>query len=170
MELSDNSRKDLKSADAVSNKRVDDLAKIRQQEDKRPNSAYARPLDSIPVEIRDQIKTKMVKRCPKCHSVKPPRAHHCSTCGRCVLLMDHHCPWMNNCVGLNNQKAFVLFNFYGMVVTGWTAGRVAYNGFQCAGKDGCTDNDQIPFLKMMAIVLVIFCVLFFLFTIIMFFD
>ena len=32
--------------------------------------------------------------CEKCHCWKPPRAHHCSTCGRCIVKMDHHCPWV----------------------------------------------------------------------------
>ena len=50
--------------------------------------------------------------CKKCQARKPDRAHHCSSCRRCVLKMDHHCPWLANCIGLRNGKAFLLFLMY----------------------------------------------------------
>jgi palmitoyltransferase len=47
------------------------------------------------------------KQCSKCHFTKPPRAHHCSMCKRCVFKMDHHCPWINNWwVGGRIHRAF----------------------------------------------------------------
>ncbi|KAI0354859.1 zf-DHHC-domain-containing protein [Trametes cingulata] len=50
--------------------------------------------------------------CKKCAAPKPERAHHCGTCGRCVLRMDHHCMWLGHkCIGHRTHASFVHFLF-----------------------------------------------------------
>ncbi|XP_062027407.1 probable protein S-acyltransferase 14 [Rosa rugosa] len=58
-----------------------------------------------------------VRFCRKCNHYKPPRCHHCSVCGRCILKMDHHCVWVVNCIGALNYKYFLLFLFYTFLET-----------------------------------------------------
>ncbi|CAL9103807.1 unnamed protein product [Musa acuminata var. zebrina] len=55
-----------------------------------------------------------LRYCQKCSHYKPPRAHHCRICKRCVLRMDHHCVWINNCVGHENYKIFFVFVLFGV--------------------------------------------------------
>uniref|UniRef100_A0A0D6QYC6 S-acyltransferase n=1 Tax=Araucaria cunninghamii TaxID=56994 RepID=A0A0D6QYC6_ARACU len=62
-----------------------------------------------------------VRFCKKCNDWKPPRCHHCSVCGRCILKMDHHCVWVVNCVGARNYKFFLLFLFYTFLETSLVA-------------------------------------------------
>lgn len=31
--------------------------------------------------------------CTRCETFRPPRAHHCRICKRCIKKLDHHCPW-----------------------------------------------------------------------------
>lgn len=50
--------------------------------------------------------------CQDCKVWKPDRAHHCSSCQKCILKMDHHCPWFGECVGFRNHRYFTQFLTY----------------------------------------------------------
>ncbi|GIZ43744.1 hypothetical protein CKM354_000696000 [Cercospora kikuchii] len=50
--------------------------------------------------------------CRRCEAFKPPRAHHCKTCKRCIMKMDHHCVWTANCVSHITIPHFIRFLFY----------------------------------------------------------
>ncbi|XP_078442705.1 DHHC-type zinc finger family protein [Wolffia australiana] len=80
-----------------------------------------------------------LKFCGKCRIYKPPRAHHCRICKRCVLKMDHHCLWINNCVGYANYKTFIVFVFYATTSAIYAMvifmGNALQNGRSFIGKD-----------------------------------
>lgn len=55
------------------------------------------------------------KFCGHCNLPKPPNAHHCRSCGACVVDMDHHCPFVCEiaffippyCCSVSNPCSFV---------------------------------------------------------------
>lgn len=57
------------------------------------------------------------KPCIVCSFHKPPRCHHCPMCNVCVLKRDHHCFFARQCIGLNNQRFFLVFNFWAVCLT-----------------------------------------------------
>ncbi|KAF9878641.1 dhhc zinc finger membrane protein [Colletotrichum karsti] len=74
---------------------------------------YAFPDEVIEVPEPDDDEYGLLRRwCKKCSAPKPPRAHHCRSCGRCVVKMDHHCPWTSNCVSMRTFPHFVRFLLY----------------------------------------------------------
>jgi len=106
--------------------------------------------------------------CRKCKTVKPNKAHHCSSCGRCIVRMDHHCPWVNNCVAIFNQKYFILFLFY-------TAACCLYSGTLLVARFiSCTNHLRQCTVGGIHAALAIICfveaLVFGLFVIIMMFD
>uniref|UniRef100_A0A8C4R789 Palmitoyltransferase n=1 Tax=Eptatretus burgeri TaxID=7764 RepID=A0A8C4R789_EPTBU len=112
---------------------------------------------------------QLVYKCPKCCSIKPDRAHHCSVCRRCIRHMDHHCPWVNNCVGESNQKYFVLFTLYISLVSLHTLGLVAMHFVYCF-EDHFAGCSTLPpaVTVMLLVMLTLEGLLFFVFTAIMF--
>eukprot|EP00250_Pteridium_aquilinum_P007129 c16913_g1_i1 orf=252-1130(+) len=100
------------------------------------------------VEDHHEVKRKGgdLRYCQKCAFYKPPRAHHCRVCKRCVLRMDHHCIWINNCVGHNNYKAFFLFVLYVVLACSYALILLAGYAFdflgEVEGKQGASINQR----------------------------
>ncbi|XP_064611288.1 LOW QUALITY PROTEIN: palmitoyltransferase ZDHHC3-like [Liolophura sinensis] len=112
---------------------------------------------------------QVIFKCPKCVSIKPERAHHCSVCRRCIRKMDHHCPWVNNCIGENNQKYFVLFTMYIFLISVHALYMAISHFIGCIGQEwrGCGGFSP-PATTVFLIFLIFEGLLFGIFTVIMF--
>uniref|UniRef100_A0A3Q1I531 Palmitoyltransferase n=1 Tax=Anabas testudineus TaxID=64144 RepID=A0A3Q1I531_ANATE len=95
---------------------------------------------------------EVIYKCPKCCSIKPERAHHCSICKRCIRKMDHHCPWVNNCVGEKNQRFFVLFTMYIAVISSHALGLCGYQFITCVKVQWSECSDFSPPVTMMLMI------------------
>ncbi|XP_036963963.1 palmitoyltransferase ZDHHC7-like [Acanthopagrus latus] len=112
---------------------------------------------------------EVICKCPKCCSIKPERAHHCSICKRCIRKMDHHCPWVNNCVGEKNQRFFVLFTMYIAVISGHALALCGYQFITCVRVQWSECSDFSPPVTMMLMIfLCMEALLFLTFTAVMF--
>ncbi|XP_036837553.1 palmitoyltransferase ZDHHC7-like [Oncorhynchus mykiss] len=130
------------------------------------------PKGNATKEYTDSLQLKpgeVIYKCPKCCSIKPQRAHHCSICKRCIRKMDHHCPWVNNCVGEKNQRFFVLFTMYIALISVYALCLSFLQFYSCV-KDQwneCTDFSP-PVAMMLMIFLCLEAFLFLTFTVVMF--
>ncbi|XP_029445468.1 palmitoyltransferase ZDHHC3 isoform X2 [Rhinatrema bivittatum] len=112
---------------------------------------------------------QVVYKCPKCCSIKPDRAHHCSVCKRCIRKMDHHCPWVNNCVGESNQKYFVLFTMYIALISLHALIMVGLHFLYCFEEDWTKCSSFSPPTTVILLILLCFeGLLFLIFTAVMF--
>ncbi|KAJ8252581.1 hypothetical protein COCON_G00218930 [Conger conger] len=130
------------------------------------------PKGNATKEYMDSLQLKpgeVIYKCPKCCSIKPERAHHCSICKRCIRKMDHHCPWVNNCVGENNQRFFVLFTMYIALISTHALVLSGFQFFTCVKVQWseCSDFSP-PVAVMLMIFLCLEGLLFLTFTAVMF--
>lgn len=86
------------------------------------------------------------RRCHKCNdNYKPPRAHHDSVTGRCIVKMDHYCPWVCNAVGALNHKFFVLFIFYTLLTSLQAMLLIALRMIRCGWvQDDDSSDESVP--------------------------
>lgn len=85
-------------------------------------SSYVPDVEEHQISDQETKKTGVHRmQCDKCSTHRPPRAHHCRVCRRCVLKMDHHCIWINNCVGHRNYKSFLVLIFYATLASTYSA-------------------------------------------------
>ena len=104
----------------------------------------------------EYLQEKFMRFCLKCQCVKPPRSHHCSKCGRCVLRMDHHCRWVDNCVGQRNLRIFLIFIFYLTAQCLYTLIVYFTEGVECIKERKNPDNSTCGFSKGALSVYIIF--------------
>lgn len=107
----------------------------------RPLTKFRRSSSSR--ELRP--KQRGTRRCHKCNdNYKPPRAHHDSVTGRCIVKMDHFCPWVGNAVGALNHKFFVLFIFYTLLTSMQALMLIVVRMVRCGYVHDSSDDEPIP--------------------------
>lgn len=73
---------------------------------------------NIPTYIVNEplVKKEEWTMCTRCEAYRPPRAHHCRICKRCVKRMDHHCPWYLITTFLCRQLSINYYFCLGLII------------------------------------------------------
>ncbi|KAM8882494.1 palmitoyltransferase ZDHHC3 [Synchiropus picturatus] len=111
--------------------------------------------------------------CSHCETYRPPRAHHCRVCQRCIRRMDHHCPWINNCVGELNQKYFIQFLFYTGMASLYSLMLVVSAWVWRIRNERDSDEEETPSKHLIVahyIILLVESILFGVFVMVIFYD
>ncbi|EPQ55934.1 zf-DHHC-domain-containing protein [Gloeophyllum trabeum ATCC 11539] len=87
--------------------------RVKSESSRAGTSAPKRRPPTTPVLLPEY------RYCYKEKFVKPLRAHHCRSCGTCILRFDHHCPWIGQCVGALNHRFFYIFCEWAAVLCIW---------------------------------------------------
>ncbi|KAF9450518.1 zf-DHHC-domain-containing protein [Macrolepiota fuliginosa MF-IS2] len=98
----------------------------------------------LPVRRRPSMTPILHPAYRYCHQdriVRPYRAHHCRSCGTCVLKFDHHCPWIGQCVGARNHKFFLNFCQAGAILTLYILGTLV--GFSVPAWASASSNASV---------------------------
>mmetsp|Transcript_832 Transcript_832/g.1318 ORF Transcript_832/g.1318 Transcript_832/m.1318 type:complete len:459 (+) Transcript_832:101-1477(+) len=86
---------------------------------------------------------RAIRRCHKCNdNFKPPRAHHDSVTGRCIVKFDHFCPWVGNAIGAFNHKFFVLFIGYTLCASLLSLFLIFVRLIQCGYSEPSSDSSE----------------------------
>ena len=109
-EISTNMRRGLTASACVDDEEEDGRIELRplvlQQQRNHP-APGASQLRSAPSSMESSMNAEC-DPCRICNIIKPLRAKHCFTCGRCVRRFDHHCPYLGQCVGERNHGVFYI--------------------------------------------------------------
>ncbi|ETV77821.1 hypothetical protein, variant [Aphanomyces astaci] len=117
------------------------------------------PLSESDEGFDDQSRTDLPV-CQYCDVAKPPRTHHCHSCGTCVLDMDHHCVWMHNCIGHFNYRYYWRFLLFTWLACAFVAA-ASHHSIQ-AMADGDSEPSyfkacvRLPYVLCLCIGLVVF--------------
>eukprot|EP00668_Euglena_longa_P011306 GGOE01013700.1.p1 GENE.GGOE01013700.1~~GGOE01013700.1.p1 ORF type:complete len:320 (+),score=89.54 GGOE01013700.1:39-962(+) len=126
-----------------------------------------KPIDTLTTEELKALQEEQApekgkgwtKFCKKCQVPKPPRTHHCNTCGHCILKMDHHCPWINGCIGHFNHRYFMNFLLHLALLCSFSCTTLGlyFMGFleSPLGEDGSAVTGSIIFTSFMSFAILV---------------